>query len=61
MNEERIVPVAMGVLQRIKRKLRHDDRRLRTARGWFSDLGLCVPKIRFCSIGGKGHQGQVVM
>jgi hypothetical protein len=40
MNEERTVPVAMGVLiQRIKRKLRHDDRRLRTARGWFSDLG----------------------
>ena len=40
MNEERTVPVTMGVLiQRIKRKLGHDDRRLRTARRWFSDVG----------------------
>jgi len=40
MNEERTVPVTMGVLiQRIKRKLGHDDRRLRTARRWFSDFG----------------------
>ena len=40
MNDERTVPVTMRVLiQWIKRKLRHGDRRLRTARGWFSDLG----------------------
>ena len=40
MNEARIVFVTMGVLiQGIKRKLRHDDRRPRTARGLFSDPG----------------------
>ena len=40
MNEEGAVPVTMRALtQRINRKLRHDGQRLRTARGWFSDLG----------------------
>ena len=40
MKEEMAVPVTMRALtQRINRKLRHDDQRLRTARrGWFSDL-----------------------
>jgi len=28
-----------AVLQRINRRLRHDDQRVRTARAWFSDLG----------------------
>ena len=40
MKEEMAVPVTMRALtQRINRKLRHDDQRLRTPRrGWFSDL-----------------------
>ena len=40
MKEEMAVPVTLRALtQRINRKLRHDDQRLRTARrGWFSDL-----------------------
>ena len=33
------VPVTMRALIQRNRKLRHDDHRLRTARGWFSDLG----------------------
>jgi hypothetical protein len=27
----------------------------------FVQVPVCVPKIRFCSIGDEGHQGQVVM
>ena len=39
MNERMAVPVTMrALIQRINRKLRQDDQRLRTARGWFSDL-----------------------
>jgi hypothetical protein len=39
MNEEGAVPVTMRALtRRINRKLRHDDQRLRIARGWFSYL-----------------------
>src|SRR5262249_30402449 len=40
MNEGMTVPVTMrALIQRINRKLRQDDHRLRTARGWFSNLG----------------------
>jgi hypothetical protein len=40
MNERMAVPAAMrALIQRINRKLRQDDQRLRTERGWFSDLG----------------------
>jgi hypothetical protein len=40
MNEGMTVPVTMrALIQRINRKLRRDDQRLRTARGWFSNLG----------------------
>ena len=40
MNEGMTVLVTMrALIQRINRKLRQDDQRLRTARGWFSNLG----------------------
>jgi len=40
MNEGVTVPLTLrALIQRINRKLRQDDQRLRTARGWFSDLG----------------------
>jgi hypothetical protein len=40
MNERMAVPAAMrALIQRINRKLRQDDQRLRTEHGWFSDLG----------------------